>query len=159
MPWDSRAQRESSELGNEAADTRVALGAAYDRTQRRLGFGVGAGDPYSAVEENKRRLTSNQRGIGTTAGKQLYSGSTLNARSQARRGYDKTQKGLEEELAEAQADYARGTAQTTRDEQLGGTGIKEGALERAAATTPKPLGVGRGRGRNARKPSRGRGRI
>lgn len=162
MPWDSQAQRESAELGNEGADARSSLAAGYDRAQRELGFGVGAADPYSATGENKKQLTNTQRGIGTTAGNSLYAGSTLNAQSQARTSYDKTQKGLEDEFAKAQTDYTGGVARTTRDEQLARTGIKEGAVGRAAESEPKPLAPGRGRvggireGRNVRRPAQAR---
>jgi hypothetical protein len=154
MPWDSTAQRESAELGAESADARAGLAAGYDRAQRQLGFGVGASDPYSATAQNKTNLESNQRGITNTAGNQLYAGSTANALSGARSSYDQTQKGLEDEFAQAQADFNSGTARTTRDEQLGMAGIKEGALERRVATAPKPLGVGTRRGA-----ARGRGRV
>lgn len=164
MPWDSQAQRESAELGNEGADTRASLASRFDRTQRDLGFGTGAGDPYSAAAENKTQLTNTQRGIMNTAGNQLYAGSTANAQSAARTSYDRTQKSLESSFADAQADFTRGTAQTTRDEQLGIAGIKEGAIGRAAASEPAPLGVGRGRGRvgairegrNVRRPAQAR---
>lgn len=157
MPWDSTAQRESAALGNEAADTRVGLAASYDRAQRELGFGVGADDPYSRSAENKTTLESNKRGITNTAGNQLYAGSTANKQSAARSSYDKVQKGLEDSFADAQASYARGQARTTRDEQLGNAAIKEGAIGRAAASEPEPLGVGSG-GRRAGV-SRGRGRV
>ncbi len=157
MPWDSTAQRESAALGNEAADTRVDLSAGFDRTQRDLGFGVGADSPYSQSAENKDALAVNQRGITNAAGGQLYSGSTLNAQSGARSEYDKTQKSLEDSYAEAQSAYARGQARTTRDEQLGQAGIKEGAIDRAAASEPEPLGVG-GRGRRGAART-GRGRV
>lgn len=151
MPWDSQAQRESAELGNEGADARASLSSSYDRAQRDLGFGTGAGDPYSATAQNKTQLTNTSRGITNTAGNQLYAGSTANAQSAARTSYDRTQKGLENEFANAQSDFTSGTAKTARDEQIGGLGIKEGALDRAAASEPAALGVGRGRG-----PGRGR---
>jgi hypothetical protein len=151
MPWDSQAQRESAELGNEGADARSSLSSSYDRAQRQLGFGAGADDPYSATAQNKTTLANNQRGVSTTAGNQLYSGSTANAQSAVRSEYDKRQKGLEDEFAQAQADYTGGVARTTRDEQIGVGGIKEGAIGRAAASEPAPLGVGRGRA-----PGRGR---
>lgn len=165
MPWDSQAQRESGELGNEAADTRASLAAQYAKAQSALGFGSGASNPYSASAENKTNLTNTQRGIGTAAGNSLYSGSTLNAQSQARSGYDKTQKGLEGEFSEAQNDYTGGVARTARDESLGRSAIREGAIGRAAASEPQPLGVrsGRGRiggpgrdGRNVRRPAQAR---
>jgi hypothetical protein len=154
MPWDSQAQRESAELGAESADARTGASAAYDRAQRTLGFGVGADDPYSATAENKSQLEKAARGVTNTAGNQLYAGSTANAQSDVRSEYDKQQKGLEDQYAQAQSDYASGTARTARDEQIGSAAIKEGALERAAATEPKPLGVGRGRARPT-----GRGRV
>lgn len=154
MPWDSQAQRESAELGNEGADARSSLAGAFDRAQRQLGFGVGADDPYSGTAQNRKQLATDQRGIGTTAGNQLYAGATANAQSQARSSYDQTQKGLEDEFAQAQTSYTGGVARTARDEQMGAAGIKEGALDRRAATTPAPLGVG-GRGRGGR----GRGAI
>lgn len=150
-PWDSQAQRESAELGAESADARSGLSADYDRAQRELGFGVGADDPYSATGQNREQLTRAARGITNTAGNNLYAGSTANAQSQARGEFDQQQKGLEDEFARAQSAYASGTARTTRDEQIGSAAIKEGAIERRAATEPQPLGVGAGR--------RGRGRI
>src|SRR5512146_343403 len=70
MPWDSTAQRESGELGNEAADTRASLAAGYAKAQSELGFGSGASNPYSRSAENKTQLNSNQRGITNTAGNQ-----------------------------------------------------------------------------------------
>lgn len=158
MPFDSQAQRESSELGAEGADSRAALAAGYARAQSQLGFGTGASNPYSATAENKTSLTNNQRGIGTTAGNSLYSGSTLNAQSQARSGFDKAQAGIEDEVSQAQGEYTGGIARAARDEQIGQAGIKEGAIERAAASEPKPLGVGRGTGRGRLTgPREGRG--
>jgi hypothetical protein len=167
MPWDSQAQRESAELGNETADTRSALGAKLASAEQELGFGAGASNPYSRAAENKQQLTNDQRGITNAAGNNLYAGSTLNAQSQARSGYDKTQKGLEDAYAGAQADYTGGTARTARDEQMGLASIKEGAIGRASSTDPAPLGVGggpaarRGRGRvveaqNIRRPGQAR---
>ena len=156
MPWDSQAQRESAELGAESADARTGLAAGFDRAQRELGFGAGAGDPYSLAAQNKTALASNQRGITNASGNQLYAGSTANAQSSARSEFDKTQKGLEDEFAQAQTAFNQGTARTARDEQIAQAGIKEGALERRLATDPRPLGVGGPRGRPARG---GRGRI
>lgn len=155
MPWDSTAQRESAELGNEAADSRASLAAKYAAAQNQLGFGSGVGSPYSLAAENKNTLDVNRRGIVNTAGNQLYAGSTVNKQSAARSGYDKNQKSLEDQFSEAQSAYNRGAAQTSRDEALGQTAIKEGVINRAAASEPEPLGVGAGRG----APRTGRGRI
>jgi len=154
MPWDSQAQRESGELGNEAADTRASLAAQYAKAQSDLGFGSGASNPYSASAENKTQLTNDQRGITNASGNQLYAGSTANAQSSARGAYDKTQKGLEDTFSEAQGAYTGGLAKTGRDESLGQSAIREGAIGRAAASEPASLGVGGGRGRG-----RGRGRV
>lgn len=164
MPWDSRAQRESAELGNEAGDVRATLLGRYNRAQSELGFGIGADDPYSAVAENRNRLEVDRRRILNTAGNQLYSGSTLSAQSAARADYDRRQKGIDSAIAEEQSAYNRGQAQTSRDEALGGTAIKEGAINRAVAAEPQPLAAGRrGRGRINRGPvrrtNRRRGRI
>jgi hypothetical protein len=156
MPWDSKAQRESGELGNEAADTRASLAAKYAAAQSELGFGSGAGNPYSRSAENKTNLDNNQRGITNTAGNQLYAGSTLNKQSGARSEYDKNQKALEDSYAAAQAAYTRGVSQTARDESLGQNAIREGAINRAAASEPEPLAVGSGRRKGA---VRGRGRV
>jgi hypothetical protein len=158
MPWDSTAQRESGELGNEAADTRASLAAGYAKAQSELGFGSGSGNPYSKSAENKTNLESSQRGITNIAGNQLYAGSTLNAQSEARSGYDKNQKALEDAYAEAQNAYMGGVAKTGRDESLGQNAIREGAIGRAAASDPEPLGVGSGGGRG-KGVSRGRGRV
>lgn len=170
MPFDSRAQRESSELGNEAADTRANLAAKFQAAQNDLGFGTGADNPYSRSAENREQLADERRRITNTAGNQLYAGSTLNRQSEARGEYDKAQKALEQGFAEDQADYNRGVAQTGRDEEMGLAQIREGAVDRAAAAEPAPLGVGsrrrpRGRGRvGGRAPvgnrrNRGRGRV
>lgn len=158
MPWDSTAQRESGELGNEAADTRASLAAGYAKAQSELGFGSGASNPYSRSAENKDTLASNQRGITNTAGNQLYAGSTLNKQSGARSDYDKNQKALEDSYAEAQSAYTRGVAKTGRDESLGQNTIREGAINRAAASEPEPLGVG-GSGGRRKGVTRGRGRV
>lgn len=166
MPFDAQAQRESGELENEAADTRAAQFGRYTGAQNQLGFGLGAENPYSQLAENRRGLVADQRGIVNTAGNQLYSGSTLNARSEARSGYDRRQKEIEDKIAQSQADYNQGEAQTTRDEQTGLVGIKAEAVGRAAAAEPTPLGVGRrsGRGRVGggapvgNRRNRGRGR-
>lgn len=165
IPIDAKGAREAAELGNEGSDTRVGLAANYDRAQRQLGFGVGAGDPYTAEAENKDQLANRNRGIGTTAGNQLYSGATLNARSAARSTYDKNQKDLEEKEAQASTDYTTGMARVGRDEQTGATGIKQESIERRAATEPPPLAAGkrRGRGRPGQQPQptnrkKGRGR-
>jgi hypothetical protein len=156
MPWDSTAQRESGELGNEAADTRASLAAKYAAAQSELGFGSGASNPYSRSAENKTALESNQRGITNTAGNQLYAGSTINKQSGARSEYDKNQKALEDSYAAAQSAYTRGVSQTARDESLGQNAIREGAINRAAASEPEPLAVGSGRRKGA---VRGRGRV
>lgn len=159
MPWDSTAQRESAELGNEAADTRANLAAKSQRAQSELGFGSGADNPYSKSAENKDLLASNQRGITNTAGNQLYAGSTVNKQSGARSSYDKTQKSLEDSYAEEQAAYNRGVSQTGRDEALGKARIAEGAVGRAAASEPESLGVGGGRRGGVVARGRGRGRA
>lgn len=165
MPTDSTAQRESAQLGAESGDQRAAIKASYDAAQAALGFGSGADNPYSATGENKTALTNNTRGVGTTAGNSLYSGSTLNAQSQVRSTYDKNQAGINADVASAQTDYTGGLARNARDEAINSAAIKEGALERAAASEPAPLGVGRtGRGRlngpkegtNVRRPTAAR---
>lgn len=165
MPWDSTAARESAQLGAEASDARAGLGASYADAQNELGFGTGSANPYGATEENKKALATDQRGVGTTAGNNLYAGSTLNAQSQARGAYDKSQTQIEDEISKAQDDYTGGTAKLARDESINQTGIKEGALERAAASEPASRGVGsRGRGRvngvregtNVRRPAAAR---
>jgi hypothetical protein len=147
MPFDSQGQREEAELGNETADARATLAASYAKAQNDLGFGTGVSNPYGAVAENAKELANNQRGIGSSAGNNLYSGSTLNAQSQVRSGFDKAQTGIEGEINQAEGEYTGGVARTAREEALGEAGIKEGAIERAAASEPKPLGVGRGSGR------------
>lgn len=166
LPFDSQAQLESAELGNEAADTRSAVLSRYTRAQGELGFGLGAGDPYSALAENRTRLESDRRGIRNTAGNQLYAGSVINAQSAARTAFDRRQKDIDSAIAEEQSDFNRGQLQTSRDEALGNAAIKEGAIKRAAATEPQPLAPGRGRrrGRGRMMPAprgnrRGRGRI
>lgn len=165
-PFDAQAQRESAGLTAEGADERSRLQAAYEKAQSQLGLGAGAADPYGASQENKANLTNAERGVLTTAGNHLYSGSTLNAARQARSTYDKTQKRLEGEYGEAQDQYTGGIAATSRDEALGQVGIKGEAIERAAATEPAPLTPGRkrgGRGRVGGRPqnarNRGRGRV
>lgn len=166
LPFDSRAARESAELGNEASDTRASLLEQYSRAQRELGFGSGS-SPYGATTLNREKLANQQRGIANTAGNSLYAGSTINARRQAVSDYDRRQKEIDDDIAEAQNAYTRGQAQTGRDEALGNTGIKEGAIERAAASEPQPLAPGRrrrGRGRAVGAPvnnrrNRGRGRV
>ena len=162
LPFDSQAQRESGELGNEAADTLANLAAAYNRAQSQLGFGIGADSPYAASALNRDQLTTAQRGAVNGSGRQLYAGSTLNKLSAARGRYDRNQKQIEDEIAEAQSSFNQGTTQTQRDELLGRASIKAGAIERAAAQGPQPLGVGlgRGRGRGVSAPvARGRGRV
>lgn len=146
-PFDSRAQRELSELGNEAADRRAELGGQLSQAENNLGFGQGASNPYSQQSELTRQAEATRRGITNTAGNQLYAGSTANAQSTARSEADRGQKALEGEEAQAQAAYAGGIARTNRDYQQGALGAREGAIERAAATTPPRLGVGPGRGR------------
>lgn len=171
-PFDARALRESATLTGEGADERARLQAAYDKAQSQLGLGSGASSPYGAAAENKSNLENAERGIKTTAGNNLYSGATLNAARQARSTYDKTQKRIENEFAEAQNRYTGGIAATARDEATGQAGIKGEAIERAAATEPAPLAVGNrrprrgGRGRlgagsnvrGSRRPERNRGR-
>jgi hypothetical protein len=152
----------------------VALAANYNRAQSELGFGMGADNPYAASTLNRDQLSTNQRGIVNGSGRQLYAGSTLNKQSAARSQYDRNQKQIEDKIAEAQSGYASGTAQTARDEALGVQGIKEGAIERRAASKPAPLRVRGGRAprgrvasingkQNIRRPARlngrGRGRV
>lgn len=169
-PFDARALRESAGLTAEGADQRAALQAAYNKAQSRLGLGTGAANPYGASAENKENLTNVTRGILNTAGNSLYSGSTLNATRAARSTYDKAQKRIEDEYAEAQNRYTGGVAGTARDEAIGQAGIKGEAIERAAATEPAPLApggrrrsrTGRGRlraGSNVNARNRGRGRV
>lgn len=154
-PWDSQAMRESTELGNEAGDTRASLAAAYSKAQQNLGFGEGASNPYSQAAQLKQGYEANKRGIMNTAGNQLYAGSTVNAQSQARGQFDTGQKSLEDSYSEAQAAYGRGTGQIERDLQTGLAGIKEGAINRRLASEPEPLAVGAGRGRAVgRRPGR-----
>jgi hypothetical protein len=162
LPFDAQAQYESAKLGNEAGDTRAALASDYAKAQSDLGFGLGADNPYGAEAENRRRLTADRRGILNTAGNQLYSGSTANARSQAASRYDRREKAIQNEIGEAANAYTGGTAQVGREEQTGQLGIRAGAIERKAATPPQPLAVGRARGRvRTRRPRnpRGRGRL
>ena len=154
MPWDSQAQREAAELGNEAGDARASLGAEFNRTQQELGFGAGADSPYSQAAMLKEQRDIGQRTIMNTAGNQLYAGSTGNQQSANREQYDVGQKQLEDSFAAAQSDFTRQMGSTQRDEQLGLGGIKEGAIGRALASEPAPLAVG---GRGA--VGRGRGRI
>lgn len=161
MPFDSRAARESAELGNEAADTRASLVSQYNRAQHELGFGIGSEDPYAAAALNKEKLANERRGVANTAGNSLYAGSTINAQRQAASGYDRRQKEIEQNIAEAQTDFAQGQAQTARQEATGNTAIKEGAIERAAASEPQPLAPGRrrrgrGRGPGAAPPNNNR---
>lgn len=150
MPFDSIAQREEAQLGNESADTRASLAAKYAAAQSDLGFGSGASNPYSQSAENQTQLDNNQRGITNASGNQLYAGSTANAQSGARSEYDKNQKQIEDQFASEQANYNSGVAQTNRDEALGARGIREGAIERRASSKPAPLGVGGGRGPRGR---------
>lgn len=150
MPFDSQAMRESTRLGNEGADTRVGLGARFEEVQQNLGFGAGAGNPYSEAAQLKAQYAANKRGITNTAGNQIYAGSTLNKQSAARSQFDTGQKRLEDTYARAQAAYDRGVARSQRDETLGRAQIKEGAIGRAVAAGPTPMAVPRGRGRPRR---------
>jgi hypothetical protein len=118
MPFDSRAARESAELGNEGADNRASLLDQYNRAQHELGFGGGGSDPYGATALNKEKLANQQRAVANTAGNSLYAGSTVNARRQAASGYDRRQKEIDQNIAEAQTDFARGQAKTARDGAL-----------------------------------------
>lgn len=159
MPWDSQAERESAELGNEAADTRTSLAADYERFQRESGFGLGEGDPYSEAAKLKEQRDNARRGTLNTAGNQIYAGSTVNRLRGANRQYDVDYKRLQDQFAQAQAAYGRGVGRTARDAQQGLSAIKEGAIDRRAASEPQPLAAGsglRGRRRGAGRP-RGRG--
>jgi len=146
LPWDSTAQRESAELGNEAGDTRASLTTGFQRTQEDLGLGEGASNPYSHAAQLARERDSNQRGITNTAGSNLYSGSTVNAQRQATSQYDESRKGLESEYDRAKTDYESGVGKTSRDYQQGIAAIKEGAINRALASEPQPLAPGGGGG-------------
>lgn len=152
MPFDSTAQRESAQLGNESADTRAGLGGRLSRAESELGFGTGADNPYSRTAELKQQSEATRRGITNTAGNQLYAGSTANAQSSARSEYDKGQKQLEDSYAQEQSEYNSGIARTSRDEALGMRGIKEGAIERRLASKPPSLAVGPGGGGRGRTP-------
>jgi hypothetical protein len=162
LPYDAQAQYESAKLGNEAGDTRASLASNYAKAQSDLGFGLGADNPYSSEAENRRRLAADQRGILNTAGNQLYSGATANARSQAASRYDQREKAIQEKIGEAANAYNAGTAQVGREEQTGRLGIGAGAIERKAATAPQPLAVSPRRRRATRtgaRRARGRGRL
>jgi hypothetical protein len=152
MPFDAQAQRESGELGLERSSALANLSTARQTEQEESGLGAGGSSPYSAAALLKRQRDNGQRGVLTTAGNQLYSGSTLNKSRAVGRNYDEGMKQLEAQDARAQAAYERGTAETNQAYQLGSGGIKEGAIKRAEATEPPPLAAGRGRGRG-----RGRG--
>lgn len=156
MPFDSTAERESGELGNEAADERAYLAARYAAAQHELGFGVGASDPYSKAAENLRGYAADRRGTLNGAGNQLYSGSTANALSEGRGRYDRNRDAIGDAATRAQNAYTSGIAQTGRQEALGNARIASGAIERAAKTEPAPLAVGRGVGRGrGRRPTPG----
>jgi len=159
MPWDSQAERENAELGNEAGDTRTQLASDYQRSQEELGFGAGADTPYSQAALLKDRREATRRGIMSTVGNQLYAGSTVNAQRGTQRQYDIGYQQLQDSLARDQAAYNTGVGRIQRDEQLGLGGIKEGALNRAVASEPQPLAVpGAGRGVRGRSRRRGRRR-
>lgn len=158
MPWDSQAERESAELGNEAGDTRASLAADYERFQREAGFGLGADNPYSAAATLKQQRDSNRRGTLNTAGNQIYAGSTINKLRGANRRYDVGYQKLQDQNAQAQAAYQRGLGRTQRDQQQGAAAIKEGALNRKVASEPQPLAAGPGRRSRRRAGLRGRGR-
>lgn len=157
MPIDAQAVREGARLGNEGGDTRVNLAARYDEAQQNIGFGTGAGNPYSEAAQLKAQHVANTRGIRNTAGNQLYAGSTLNKMSAERSQFDAGQKRLEDTAARATAAYNRGVARSRRDEQMGRYDIQEGAINRAVSAGPTPMAVPRGRGRPRRRPRQIRG--
>lgn len=159
LPFDSQAERESAELGNEAADTRASLRSSFQQSQEESGLGEGASNPYSHAAQLARERDAAQRLSGV--GNRLYAGSTVNKLRYAAGHYDEGMKQLEAGQDRAQADYLRGTGQTNRDYQLGISKIKEGAINRALATEPAPLAPGRRRAparRTARRSIQGRRR-
>lgn len=170
MPLDGQAIQESALLGENAADTRAAIAARYAAAQNNLGFGTGVGNPYSKSAENQRTFAASSRAVPNTAGAQLYSGSTLNAMSEARARYDRNQKAIEAAEGEEENAFNTGNAETAREEALGKTSIAENAIDRAAKSEPALLAVpgsrrakrtGRGRGLRAGRNvnARGRGRL
>lgn len=164
MPYDSTAEREGAELGNEAGDTRARLTTRFLRQQEDLGFGAGAANPYSSAALLVREREAAQRGSLQTAGNSLYAGSTLNASREIGQRYDEGRKKLEQSYDRARTDYEEGGQQTERDYRLGLAKIKEGALNRALEREPAPLAPGRRagsggvRGSGRRQPVRGRRR-
>jgi len=163
MPYDSTAEREGAELGNEAGDTRAQLTNQFVRAQEDLGFGAGATNPYSSAALLARERAASQRGNLNTAGNSLYAGSTLNAARETETRYDEGRKKLEASYDRARTDYEQGGQETERDYKLGLAKIKEGALNRALEREPAPVAPGRRagnrvRGAGHRQPGRGRRR-
>lgn len=146
MPLDSRALRESSELGNEAADTRATLTSRFQQDQEESGLGEESTNPYSRAAQLAREYEANQKGITNTAGASLYAGSTINAQRQASRGYDEGFNRLTAAAARSKADYEGGIGRTNRDFEQGLASIKEGALNRALSSEPAPLAPRQGSG-------------
>lgn len=163
MPYDSTAEREGAELGNEAGDTRAQLTTKFLRSQEDLGFGAGATNPYSSAAQLARERDAAQRGTLNAAGNSLHAGSTLNATRETAQRYDEGRKALEQSYDRSRTDYESGGQQTERDYQLGLAKIKEGALNRALEKEPAPIAPGRRagsgvRGSGRRQPVRGRRR-
>lgn len=153
LPWDSAAQRESSELGNQAADTRASLANRFQRQQEEIGLGEASDNPYSHAAQLARERDNAQRAVTTTAGSNLYAGSTVNAQRQVLGQYDEGLKRLEGSYDQAKADYEGGTQRTQRDYQQGLAAIREGALRRFLQTEPTPIAPG---GHRVQRPRRRR---
>lgn len=151
MPFDSRAQREMAELGNEAADTRASLTSRYQQDQEEAGLGEESTNPYSHAAQLAREYEANRRAITNTAGNSLYAGSTVNAQRGASRQYDEGFNRLTAAAARSKADYEGGVGRTNRDYQQGLAAIKEGAINRALSTEPAPLAPGSGVARARRR--------
>jgi hypothetical protein len=152
-PWDSQAERESSEAGFERAATGANLTAARNAEEEQSGLGAGADNPYSDAAMLKRQREANSRGQLNTAGNSLYSGSTLNAQREISSAYDRSYNALTTKDALQAAAFQRGTDETNREYELGLDKIKEGALNRALESEPAPLAVGRPGKRLVRRPA------
>lgn len=150
MPWDSQANRESSEAGFEKTSAQAELDAQRRAQQEESGLGDST-DPYSHAAMLKRQRDIGQKTNLTAAGNHLYSGSTINQARGVSGAYDRGYQSLQAEDARQAASYERGTSNLGQQYQLGLSRIKEGAINRALERNPRPLAVRRGVPRNRRR--------
>jgi hypothetical protein len=137
VPWDSQAEREWGAGEKAYQDRRSALEGDWQSRDEWFGLGE-TNNPYSQASLLSHRHEVGKRGVMNSAGLQLYSGSTVNARASTDRTFNI---GLESLKAAYEAERARKDRellQAQHEWESEGNEIREGAVGRVAESEPPP---------------------